>query len=265
MKRLAFALALLAAPAMAQPETVNVDGTQTLTGLWRISFPGGASGYMPGRGRLYTAGMDAFCRLQQRGGRVAAHCLPGWGPDSGSGELDGEDLHLAWGITLMRAVIDAKVANGSARAFTGAFALKVFGIRHDSPEPASARKLTPDPAAPDRPGKARLVRQALAELAAGAIAMPHEADVTLNFGHQLGSNQANTPEEIRGLGTVETVLYLGEASAAHGRVAGAGTLPANLVIPGFGFSAYQVEFANGERLCGIHQRDDGVMDGFLCV
>ena len=102
MMRLALAFALLATPALAQPETVNVEGQETLSGLWKISFPPGASGYMPGRGRLYTAGMESFCRLQQTGEKVSAVCLPGWGPDSGDGELDGKDLHLAWGSLAWR-------------------------------------------------------------------------------------------------------------------------------------------------------------------
>ena len=284
MKRVAltFALAFLPLAASAQRETIEVDGKETLSGLWKISFPAGASGYAPGRGRLYTAGMESFCRLQQTGENVSAICLPGWGPDSGDGDLDGKDLHLAWGISLFRAVIDAKIESGSARAFNGDFALKVFGIRHDAPTPASARKLVLDPAAPDTAGKARLLTQTLAELAAGAIVTRHDADVALNFGHQMDDNKANTPEEIRSLGKVEAVLYLGEGCAAHSRVSGAvlhlgedcavhsgvsdiDNAHTDFPLSVFAFSAYQVEFTNGERLCGIHQREDGVLDGFLCV
>lgn len=265
MKRLAFALALLAAPAMAQPETVKVDGRETLSGLWKISFPAGVSGYMPGRGRLYTAGMESFCRLQQTGEKVSAICLPGWGPDSGGGELDGGNLHLAWGVALARAVIDAKIERAPVRAFDGNFALKILGIRHDAPAPASARKLVLDPAAPDIAGKAKPLTQTLEELATGAIVMPHVADVALNFGRQMGDNQANTPEEIRSLGKVDAVLYLGEGSAPHGRFSDVDTTRLAIAVPGFAFSAYQVEFTNGQRLCGIHQRADGVLDGFLCV
>jgi len=262
---LAFAFAFLPLAASAQTETVEVDGKEALSGLWKISFPAGASGYMPGRGRLYTAGMESFCRLQQTGKNVSALCLPGWGPDSGGGDLDGEDLHLAWGISLFRAVIDAKIESGSVQAFNGVFAIKVFGIRSDAPTPASARKLVLDPAAPDTAGKARLLTQTLEELAAGAIVTPHDADVALNFGHQFGDNKANTPEEIRSLGKVEAILYLGEGRAAHSRVAPVDTAHTTLPLSGFAFSAYQVEFADGERLCGIHQRDDGALDGFLCI
>src|SRR6185437_6123426 len=198
MKRLALLALILATMPLAafaqQRETVEVDGQETLTGVWKISFPAGASGYMPGRGRLYTVGMESFCRLQQTGGHVSAICLPGWGPDSGDGELDGKDLHLAWGVALARAVIDAKIERASVPTFDGAFALKVFGIRHDAPAPASAHKLVLDPAASDAAGKAKLMTRILEELAAGAIVMPHVANVAFNFGSQMGDNQANTLE-----------------------------------------------------------------------
>ena len=269
MKRLALLALILATMPLAafaqQRETVEVDGQETLTGVWKISFPAGASGYMPGRGRLYTVGMESFCRLQQTGGHVSAICLPGWGPDSGDGELDGKDLHLAWGVALARAVIDAKIERASVPTFDGAFALKVFGIRHDAPAPASAHKLVLDPAASDAAGKAKLMTRILEELAAGAIVMPHVANVAFNFGSQMGDNQANTLEETRNLGKVEAVLYLGEGSAPHGRFSDVDTTHRPVAVPGFSFSAYQVEFTNGERLCGIHQREDGVLDGFLCV
>ena len=265
MKRVVFALAFSSLAAFAQRETVEVDGKETLSGLWKISFPAGVSGYMPGRGRMISAGMESFCRLQQTGENVSAICLPGWGPDSGDGGLDGKDLHLAWGIALMRAVIDAKIESASVRAFNGVFALKVLGIRHDAPTPASARKLVLDPAAPDTAGKAKLLTQTLEELAAGAIVMPHVADVALNFGAASGGNKPNSPETILGLGKVEAVLYLGEGRTVRPRFSELN--PAHPVLPFsvFAFSAYQVEFTNGERLCGIHQREDGVLDGFLCV
>jgi len=31
------------------------------------------------------------------------------------------------------------------------------------------------------------------------------------------------------------------------------------------FSVYFVRFTEGERLCGLHQRENGVLDAFRCV
>ena len=58
------------------------------------------------------------------------------------------------------------------------------------------------------------------------------------------------PDVLRALGTVQAIIYLGAAPKW-------GTL--NF------FSAYDVEFANGERICGLHQSDDGKVDAFMCV
>lgn len=262
---LAFALAALPLATFAQNETVEIDGKESLSGLWKISFPAGISMYMPGRGRVISTGVESFCRLKQTGENVSAICLPGWGPDSGDGDLDGQDLHLAWGIALARAVIDAKIETASVRTFNGVFAFKILGIRHDAPLPASARKLVLGPATPDTAGKARLLTQILQELAAGAIVAPHDADAALNFGSGMTGYKRNTPAEIRSLGKVQAVLYLGEGSTVRPRFSDADKPYPASSFPVFTFSAYQVEFDNGERLCGIHQREDGVVDGFVCV
>lgn len=40
--------------------------------------------------------------------------------------------------------------------------------------------------------------------------------------------------------------------------------PSSGTIPEF-FRVYDVEFANGHRICGLHQSDDGTIDGLRCV
>src|SRR5262245_60498479 len=128
---LACLLALLPLATSAQNETVEVNSKETLSGLWKISFPAGVTAYLPGRGRVYATGQESICRLQQTGEDLSSVCLTGWGP--GTGDLDGKDLHLAWGIALFRVVIDAKIENTSVPAFDGRFGIKVFAIRHDTP------------------------------------------------------------------------------------------------------------------------------------
>ncbi len=86
----------------------------------------------------------------------------------------------------------------------------------------------------------------------------------LNFGPGI-SYKRDTPEELRSLGKVEAVLYLGEGSTVRPRFSDVNTTHSIPAFPVFAFSAYQIEFTNGERLCGIHQREDGVLDGFVCV
>ena len=69
----------------------------------------------------------------------------------------------------------------------------------------------------------------------------------------LGPTPAVTPNELRGLGTIQTVRHAGKtAKEANGK------------SPDF-FSVYQIEFASGERLYGLRRRDDGVLDALICV
>ncbi len=60
-------------------------------------------------------------------------------------------------------------------------------------------------------------------------------------------------ELLRKLGAVKAVTYLGEAD--EGLV---NKLP-------FILSAYHVAFTNSERICGLHQREDGALDALRCV
>ena len=114
-------------------------------------------------------------------------------------------------------------------------------------------------------GKAGLVTKTQEELAAGAIAMPHDEAIARNFGVAFGGHAPNSPDEIRKLGKVEAVAYLGEGATVRPIFAPVGAVRPAASPYTFSFSAYQVEFANGQRLCAIHQRADGVLDGFLCV
>jgi hypothetical protein len=62
---LALVLVLLPLAAFAQSESIEVDGKTSLSGLWKLSFPAGVTGYLPGRGRVISTAVESFCRLQQ--------------------------------------------------------------------------------------------------------------------------------------------------------------------------------------------------------
>jgi hypothetical protein len=70
-------------------------------------------------------------------------------------------------------------------------------------------------------------------------------------GAKLGGNIS--PNELRALGAVQAVVYLGKTTRSPEEKK-----------PYF-YSVYQVEFSFGERLCGLHQKDDGVVDTLICV
>lgn len=258
---LCFLLPSIVLTASAQDESVTVTGQDSMTGVWRIKFDA--------RPEAKREGL--FCRVAQTRSSLSARCLPFGGKASGS--IDGDKVHLSWPGQLrwvspdsIRTIdvpgawmaIDARLQ--SPVTFTGMTSYRLMGLRIfvpktvdlDTPIPSSGTKFQVPADAPDTAGKAGMLSDVLMELAGGGIAHAHDQAMAVN----LGGSDANTPEEFRGLGEIVAILYLGEGSGLrHGAD-----------IPPLSFSVYQVEFAKGERLCGIHQRDeDGVLDAFLCV
>ena len=235
-------LFLLSAPAMANDaavETVTAHGS-TLIGLWQIETPRTAK---PVPGVNWHPQRRRYCRVTPDGDDLAVACL-----DSGIGSasLDGDNLHFAWGSMLARTVVDARLL--SATRFEGSSQIKLTGAAIGSDDITTGTKLTLTPDMPDSAAKAGLLAKALAQLQAGALSEPHTP-----ASHFL---QAPSPEAMRKLGAVKTVTYLGDTGEPYG-IDGKPFL--------FIFNTYVVAFANGERLCGIHQREDGVMDGLRCA
>ncbi len=57
-----------------------------------------------------------------------------------------------------------------------------------------------------------------------------------------------TPDELRPLGMIQATIYLGEKTFSGERP----------------YSVYDVEFSDGNLICELRQRDDNVLDGFIC-
>jgi hypothetical protein len=92
----------------------------------------------------------------------------------------------------------------------------------------------------DKDGKTDLLRAILSD---GLAQVPHDPRM-----------KDNLPDRAK-LGNMEAVFYLGrqERSGRPGENA------ADF------FTVYAIEFDNGERICGLHQRDDGLLDAFQCA
>jgi|GEM_PF-853664 len=253
-------LFLLPAAALAQDaapiETIESDGLDTLTGIWEIAFPSvtwEASVPLMGQGRFTYSVGDTFCRVTHEGGDEASVvCLAGGMGRQGTATLEKKKLHVAWGDMMLRMVIDTKLE--SSAAFSGTFGFKLLGFQQDAATPVTGKRFTMPQTAPDIAGKAGLVSATLAQLAAGAIITPNDAIARRHLG------ETNTPAEIQALGKLEAVLYVGEGSRRQSPAKKGDPVP-----PPFLFSVYQVEFANGQRLCAIHLAGDGALDGFLCI
>jgi len=188
-----------------------------------------------------------YCRIEQKQTDLSIRCLQGGLLKTGNGTVDGKHVHLAWGNMMLRIVIDATAANDDSLA--GTFAVKLSGIRYDDATPSVSERLASLAATPDAAGKSKVLAGALNQLAAGALTMPHDEDAIKQHGGVI-----DNPGNIRALGAIQSMQYVGQTKLLWG---------SDLLKEGV--SIYVVEFDSGERICGLHQRDDGVLDGFMCI
>lgn len=260
MKTLALALAALAGlvvSAAAQPETITVE-TDKLAGLWRISMPAG--GNVDWRMNVTFGPMrDTFCRLEGPRGALKAYCLMQltYKSDVGNVSVEGDHVHIAWGSMMLRVTADGTMQ--PAGGFTGYYTLKASGIGIRAPEQMSAAKISLAQDAPDPGGKSVALTKVLTGLA---------DDAPLASLAQLwGKPEPPTANELRGLGAIQTVAWLGHTPTSEDRLASRPTdqrAREAAQVNDYVLDVYAVEFANGERICGVHQRPDAVIDGLVC-
>jgi len=231
-----FAFVLAASAAQPQPETVTVERLRGLEGLWKISVPAGFGVGFTGPAKFGPM-RDLYCRISQ-GGDI--HCLSGGYAESGTAALDGDQVHVAWGSMMARMAIDAIYKDNG---FTGTFTFKLSGIRHDAPEPSIGIRIVP-PIGNDE--SSQYVATLMTQLSAGKVTSPIDAKAIAN-------HDSGLPTDIGKLGNVEATAFLGKTPLWIGKPDG------DL------YSVHIVDFAHGERLCGVHQDADGVLDAFRCV
>jgi hypothetical protein len=235
-KLVAFAFVLVTTAVHAQPETVSVERSRKLEGLWKISVPDSFGIGFSGPAKFGPM-REMYCRIIQNGD---IHCLSRGYPQSGTAALDGDKVHIAWGSMMARMAIDATYKGGE---FTGTFTFKVSGFRHDAPELSLGERIM-SPAGSDEASK--YLTTLMTQLAAGKVVSPLDANAIAAHGGAL-------PTDIRKLGDVEATAFLGRT-------------PLQIDQPEGGlYSVHVVEFTHGERLCGAHQNGDGVLDAFICV
>jgi len=237
MKHIALALALMALPSVAQDvEKVTAYGG-SLSGFWHVTQPSWLQMNLFGK---VTWGplIDRICRIGHDHEGYDTHCYYQKG-NGGSLEVDGSHFHLAWGTMLARMVYDGEVT--SATAFQGHFAAKLMGIAITDPGISEGHKIALDPAAPDGAGKAGLLRAVLK-----GEAVPRDPKLD----EEIAAARAGWP------GALQQIIYLGRQDKGAG--------PNLAAVPDY-FAVYAVEFADGERLCWLHQDDDGKLAAFQCA
>jgi hypothetical protein len=233
--RLAPAFLLLSAMAASAQETESVTvNASALVGVWKITSPS----YVVKRGIFSSIEFGPlaprFCRIEQDKDQLNAYCL---NKGNGTVTLDGRTIHFAQGIMIARVVLEGTLDSGNS--FTGHLAIKLAGIAAEDPNMSSGGKL--DLSKPQIGPADALLRAIITN---GLAQTPHTA--------QVKDSPALTP----GLGAVQALAWLGHQDKGGG--------PGQEAIKDY-FSVYAVEFDHGERLCGLHQRDDGMLDAFGCI
>jgi len=232
--RLASVFLLLSAIAASAQKTESITvNASALAGVWQITSPS----YVAKRGIF--SGIEfgplaaRFCRVEQIKNELTSYCLNG---GSGIVTIDGRIIHFARGIMIARVVLEGTL--DSSDSFTGHMAMKLAGITTEDPNVSSGRKLN---LSDQKTGPADAVLRAA--ISNGLAQTPHDAKVK------------DIPTLTPDLGSVQAMIWLGHQSQ--------GGAPDQQAIKDY-FSVYAVEFDHGERICGLHQRDDGVLDAFHC-
>lgn len=266
-------LSVLCAPgASAQNETVTVTGEE-LPGLWSIGFPAWSySDFLK-----YTFGPvhDDFCRLAGTRGNLSLACLyvrfrANGNVQRGAVTLSGNRLHIAWGSLMVQGALD--LTRQPSGIFTGYFTTRFMFVPFRAPDQLTARKIVLSDNMPDSDGKSALLAGLLNDIIQGT---PMDAPLQLREGI--------TPPaaaDLRPLGRLERVVFMGRTPSSAEEAALYRAFPKQEEEPEKGApppppqppprdddasSVYAAEFENGERLCVIYQRPDGVVEDLRCV
>jgi hypothetical protein len=231
---------LLATPTAAQDvpvESLTVYGN-SLAGVWRVSRPDtiAATGFLSAP--KFGPPRQSYCRIAPR--NDASDALAAFCTDAPVASVTVEEnhVHLAWGTMLLRFVMDGEIE--SDQRFRGRFQVKAAGVTFENPDMSEAVRLTPDVSVPDGGGKQDLLRRVLEQ---GVANVSHD-------GKYWGNNLPETPK----LGPVSAIAYIGQETWEA-------ATRENRAPP---LDVYLVRFAQGERLCALHQRGNGVLDAFFC-
>lgn len=238
-------LVLLPAGAVAQQGALPVERVSVeddgLVGAWKFRIPAGfqSSFFLMGPTQ-WSPPAEVFCRVDKIATDLSIHC-PGLRLNKnlisrGAVILDGEQMRMTWGSGT-RFGMEGALQPGAQ--FEGTFFLENFLNRSNAPGRYAGSKLTLSADAPDVGGHSALLRRLLGEMAGGAVPTWSLAEKAIV--------RIPTPDMLRPLGAVQAILYLGEKR-----------------IPDEApYSAYDIEFSNGNLICELRERD-GAIDGFDC-
>jgi hypothetical protein len=275
-----------AIPSLAQSftpyrgETVTIEDKRILEGIWRFA-PFARQWRSQWRGTSdfwFDKGSEMYCRIGQAKPEFTFNCL-GISLFAGEATLDADGFVRLSALACTHDSCTGKgrwVFRGQLQSKTeisghNAFVLPSSGGYHENPERITITKVNLLDKTPDRGGQASFLQRLLGEMASGTITEPYDAqsqwvqpsrpDISpIPSGMALQAYRFLPPETLRPLGQIQAVIYVGEFAPSVGFDS-----KEFFVYSDQPSSIYDVEFENGERLCALHRRPDGILDFFRCI
>ena len=256
--RKALVLVLWAVTALPALATAAAPDAAGLRGIWKIGLPdsagyrhiAGAYGAVNELGedngalldRTFRFGpvRDQFCRIGGAGAALAVHCMSFGATGEGAvGNQDGQ-FTLTWSGG-DHAQVSLHGTLQTPDRFRARFIVEDERKDHRAPELVTGTRLDPAAAAQGDIWLGVILKGTLAALSLG--------DTSLLA---VGAPDVAVPRDLAALGRVRAVSHIGEAPLLRD--------PQQRPV----LDVYAVEFAGGERLCGIHLTY-GKIDALRCV
>jgi hypothetical protein len=227
---------------------------QGLKGIWKIGLPASAgyrdadffgavgetnagSAVTQQHALRFGATRQQLCRIGGEEAALQLHCI-----SFGDGTVTarGSEVIMTWsgdGRTRMTLLGTLETAGH----FTGTFTLEDNRERHSAPDKMASERVS-FAGVTDDSGLGVMLKGALVSLSLGDNSLL-----------QAGAPDVAPPQDLAALGRLQAVYPVGPAPLLRDPQA----RPF--------FEVYAVEFARGERLCGIHVGGYGKVDGLRCV
>lgn len=257
-------------------ESVTVEAENALPGIWRFPPHERRSDWSElGTdivAKFAAVGPEKYCRIGRADSGYTFNCLE-IAERSPRATLDRlSRVSLSW--TVLFGVPGCRwTFRGHLQSETelfGHLGMMCGMVLREKTEPMTITKMALSESTPDAGGHAAYLRRLLEEMANGEVTEPYARPYFYSSDPAAKPLPVDVqpllftflpPYSLQLLGKVTAVIYVAEYYPIVGWRYDEG----NPVYSDKQSSIYAVEFENGERLCTLHRRPDGVLDRFQCV
>jgi hypothetical protein len=286
-------------------ESVTVDARNVLPGFWRFPPHERAIVDFSREGgdivaNFTSMGPEKFCRIEHAESGYTFSCLE-ISERAPQATVDASrQVHLSWRAIFApgcRWTFQGRFQ--SVTEITGHLGMTCPAVAGEKPELMTIAKMVLSENTPDTDGQAAYLKRLLEEMAKGPVIEPYTKLQLFSSNPNVMPIPDDvqqqrlaflTPGSLRALGVITAVIYAGEHRPIVGWLTRPASGPLPLLLPASGHirpppppesdgrtvlglgpvygktqPVYAVEFENGERLCTLHRRADGVLDQFQCI